>query len=161
MLFRSNQEQCPNQDQDQPTSSSNEEIHVEDQGHQDGQDGDSNDQEIPPRSNRDIEARRKARTQRNLEIKSHKLEAIIGDLNQRVTTRGQLASFSEHQAHISMVEPKKVFEALEDPDWLEAMHDELNNFKRNKVWQLVERPKDCRNVIGTKWIFEGNMPERQ
>ena len=155
----SNQVQCPNQDQDQPSSSSNEETHVEDQGHQDSQDGDSNDQDdqaIPPRSNREIEARRKARAQRDLEIKNHKLEAIIGDLNQRVTTRGQLASFSEHQAHISMVEPKKVFEALEDPDWLEAMHDELNNFKRNKVWQLVERPKDCRNVIGTKWIFKAS-----
>jgi hypothetical protein len=32
------------------------------------------------------------------------------------------------------------------------MHKELNNFKRNKVWKLVEKPKDCRNVIGTKWI---------
>jgi hypothetical protein len=31
------------------------------------------------------------------------------------------------------VEPQKVFEALEDPDWVEAMHKELNNFKRNKV----------------------------
>ena len=41
-----------------------------------------------------------------------------------------------------MVEPKKVFEALEDRDWLEAMHDELNNFKRNKVWNLVEKPKE-------------------
>ena len=51
-----------------------------------------------------------------MEIKCHKLEAIIGDMNQKVTTRGQLASFSEHQAHISMVEPKKVFEALEDPN---------------------------------------------
>jgi hypothetical protein len=32
------------------------------------------------------------------------------------------------------VEPQKVFEALEDPDWVEAMHGELNIFKRNKVW---------------------------
>ena len=97
---------------DQPTSSNNEEIHVEDQGHQDSQDGDSNDQDdqaIPPRSNREIEVRRKARNQRDMEIKCHKLEAIIGDLNQKVTTRGQLASSSEDQAHISMVEPKKVF----------------------------------------------------
>ena len=37
-----------------------------------------------------------------------------------------------------MIEPKKVYEALEDSDWLEAMHEELNNFKRNKVWKLVE-----------------------
>ncbi|KAK1621154.1 hypothetical protein QYE76_026671 [Lolium multiflorum] len=34
------------------------------------------------------------------------------------------------------------------------MHDELNNFKRNKLWTLVEKPKECRNVIGTKWIFK-------
>ncbi|KAK1616334.1 hypothetical protein QYE76_021851 [Lolium multiflorum] len=54
---------------------------------------------------------------------------------------------------------KKVFEALEDPDWLEAMHDELNNFKRNKVWSLVEKPKECRNVIGTKWIFKNKQDE--
>ena len=54
----------------------------------------------------------------------------------------------------SCVEPQKVFEALEDPDWLEAMHEELNNFKHNKVWSLVERPKDNHNVIGTMWIFK-------
>ena len=111
-------------------------MHNDDQGQHSGQDGDSNDQddqEIPPRCNRDIEARRQTRIARDFEIKSHKLEEIIGDLSKGVTTRRQLASFSEHQAHISMVEPKKVFEALEDPDWLEAMHDELNNFKHNKV----------------------------
>jgi hypothetical protein len=34
---------------------------------------------------------------------------------------------------------------------VEAMHEELNNFKRKKVWSLVEKPKDCRNVIETKW----------
>src|SRR3954463_12963587 len=67
--------------------------------------------------------------------------------------------FSEHQAHISMIEPKKVWEALEDFDWLEAMHKEINNFERNKVWKLVEKPKDCRNVIGTKWIFKNKQDE--
>ncbi|KAK1629283.1 hypothetical protein QYE76_003598 [Lolium multiflorum] len=39
------------------------------------------------------------------------------------------------------------------------MHDELNNFKRNKVWTLVEKPKECRNVIGTKWIFKNKQDE--
>ena len=39
------------------------------------------------------------------------------------------------------------------------MHEELNNFERNKVWTLVERPKDCRNVIGTKWIFKNKQDE--
>ena len=37
------------------------------------------------------------------------------------------------------------------------MHDELNNFKCNKVWKLVPRPKDCKNVIGTKWVFKNKQ----
>jgi hypothetical protein len=32
------------------------------------------------------------------------------------------------------------------------MHEELNNFKRNQVWELVKRPKG-HNAIGTKWVF--------
>ena len=32
------------------------------------------------------------------------------------------------------------------------MIEELKNFTRNQVWELVERPKD-HNVIGTKWVF--------
>ena len=52
------------------------------------------------------------------------------------------------------MEPQKVFEALEDDDWLDAMNEELHNFKRNNVWTVVERPKDCQNVIGTKWVFK-------
>jgi hypothetical protein len=51
-----------------------------------------------------------------------------------------------------MIEPKKVFEALEDPYWLDAMHEELNN-----VWVLVEKPKECHNVIGTRWIFKNKQ----
>jgi hypothetical protein len=37
------------------------------------------------------------------------------------------------------------------------MHEELNNFERNKVWLLVEKPKDCRNVIGTKCVFNNKQ----
>jgi hypothetical protein len=32
-----------------------------------------------------------------------------------------------------------------------AMQEKLNNFKRNEVWSLVERPKQ--NIVGTKWVF--------
>jgi hypothetical protein len=62
--------------------------------------------------------------------------------------------------YISMIEPKKVFEALEDPDGLDDMHAELNNFKHNNVWVLVEKPKECRNDIGTNWIFKNKQDER-
>jgi hypothetical protein len=34
---------------------------------------------------------------------------------------------------MSSIEPKKIDEALKDVDWVNAMHEELNNFKRNQV----------------------------
>jgi hypothetical protein len=43
---------------------------------------------------------------------------------------------------VSSIEPKKIDEALLDVDWVNVMHEELNNFTRNQVWELVERPKD-------------------
>ena len=38
-----------------------------------------------------------------------------------------------------------------------AMQEELNNFERNQVWNLVERPNT--NVIGTKWVFHNKQDE--
>jgi hypothetical protein len=38
------------------------------------------------------------------------------------------------------------------------MQSELNNFTRNQVWELVERPKN-HNVIGTKWVYRNKENE--
>jgi hypothetical protein len=38
------------------------------------------------------------------------------------------------------------------------MQDELNNFTRNQVWELVERPEN-KKVIGTKWVFQNKQDE--
>jgi hypothetical protein len=38
-----------------------------------------------------------------------------------------------------------------------AIQEELNNFERNQVWELVERPKT--NIIGTKWVFRNKQDE--
>ena len=38
------------------------------------------------------------------------------------------------------------------------MHEELNNFTRNQVWELVERPKG-HNVIETKWVFRNKQDQ--
>jgi hypothetical protein len=46
---------------------------------------------------------------------------------------------------------------LQDPDWVLAMQEELNNFKRNEVWSLVPRPKQ--NVVGTKRVFHNKQDE--
>ena len=57
-------------------------------------------------------------------------------------TRSQkLALFIAHHSFVSCYEPTKVEEALQDPDWINSMHKELNNFTRNEVWTLKERPK--------------------
>ena len=58
---------------------------------------------------------------------------------------------------MSSIEPLRVEEALNDPDWVMAMQEELNNFTRNEVWTLVKRPRQ--NVIGTKWIFHNKQDE--
>ena len=58
---------------------------------------------------------------------------------------------------VSCVEPHKVYEALDDPDWLNAMHEELKNFERNQVWELVPRPTKEHNVIGTKWVYKNKQ----
>jgi hypothetical protein len=33
------------------------------------------------------------------------------------------------------------------------MHEELENFERNQVWELVEPPPNC-HPIGTKWVWK-------
>ena len=38
-----------------------------------------------------------------------------------------------------------------------AMQEDLNNFERNQVWTLVERPNS--NVIGKKWVFRNKQDE--
>jgi hypothetical protein len=55
------------------------------------------------------------------------------------------------------LEPLRVEDALGDADWVMAMQEELNNFTRNEVWSLVERPKQ--NVIGTKWVLRNKQDE--
>ena len=73
--------------------------------------------------------------------RDHPLDTIIGDISRGVQTRSRLATFCEHFSFVSSIEPKKIDKALKDIDWVNAMHEELNNFTRNQVWELVERPK--------------------
>ena len=83
--------------------------------------------------------------------RNHPVDQILGDISKGVTTRSRLVNFCEHCSFVSSIEPFRVEEALLDPDWVLAMQQELNNFKRNEVWTLVPRPKQ--NVVGTKWVF--------
>ncbi|GJU04117.1 putative ribonuclease H-like domain-containing protein [Tanacetum coccineum] len=67
-----------------------------------------------------------------------------------------------HKDHLLdhvIVEPKKVIQALTDPSWIEAMQDELLQFKLQKVWTLVDLPYGKR-AIGTKWVYRNKKAER-
>ena len=75
-------------------------------------------------------------------LQAHPQDLIIGSPSKGVMTRSQkLASFIAHHSFVSCYEPTKVEEALKDLDWINAMHEELNNFTRNEVWTLEERPQ--------------------
>ena len=72
-------------------------------------------------------------------LQAHPQDLIIGSPSKGVMARSQkLASFIDHHSFVSCVEPKNVKEALQDSDWINVMHEELNNFTRNEVWTLEE-----------------------
>ena len=91
-------------------------------------------------------------------MSSHPKELIIGDTQQGVRTRPYLRHMT-NLAFISQIEPKNIKEAESDPNWINAMQEELNQFKRINVWTLVERPYH-NNVIGTKWVFKNKFDEQ-
>ena len=72
----------------------------------------------------------------------------------------QLANFCGHFAFVSITEPKKVEEAFMEPEWIQAMQEELQQFELNNVWELVKRPDPRKhNIIGTKWIYRNKQDE--
>ncbi|GJT12048.1 retrovirus-related pol polyprotein from transposon TNT 1-94 [Tanacetum coccineum] len=91
------------------------------------------------------------------ESKTHPLENIIGNLNQR-TLRSQAQDKSNFFCFISTIEPKNINEALKDENWVMAMQEELNQFKTNDVWELVPNPMDM-TIIGTKWVYRNKLDE--
>ncbi|GJV37919.1 putative ribonuclease H-like domain-containing protein [Tanacetum coccineum] len=56
-------------------------------------------------------------------------------------------------------EPKKIFEALQDDSWVQAMQEELLQFKLQQVWVLIDLPHRMK-VIGTKWVYRNKRDER-
>ncbi|GJY92402.1 retrovirus-related pol polyprotein from transposon TNT 1-94 [Tanacetum coccineum] len=60
-----------------------------------------------------------------------------------VQTRRQLATDAEmcmFALTVSTAEPKNIKEAMADSAWIEAMLEELHQFDRLKVWELIEKP---------------------
>ncbi|GKB76005.1 integrase, catalytic region, zinc finger, CCHC-type containing protein [Tanacetum coccineum] len=93
--------------------------------------------------------------------KDYPLDNIIGELERLVSTRLQLheqALFCYYDAFLTSVEPKNYEDALNQACWIEAMQEELNEFKRLEVWELIPRP-DKVMVITLKWIYKVKLDE--
>ncbi|GKB08202.1 putative ribonuclease H-like domain-containing protein [Tanacetum coccineum] len=115
--------------------------------------------------------------------KDHPKGQILGDPTSAVQTRGKIQKASSaqqalvsyihkqnrtnHKDHqnclfacfLSQEEPKTISQALQDESWVEAMQEELLQFKLQKVWVLVDLPYG-KKVIGTKWVFRNKRDER-
>ncbi|GJX15929.1 putative ribonuclease H-like domain-containing protein [Tanacetum coccineum] len=112
--------------------------------------------------------------------KDHAKAQIIGKVDSAVQTRRMhkqneagLISFINKQRRtnhkdfqnylfacfLSQMEPKKVTQALDNESWVEAMQEELLQFKLLNVWTLVDLPYG-KKVIGTKWVFRNKRGQR-
>jgi hypothetical protein len=72
----------------------------------------------------------------------------------QVTTDFSFCSLS----FFATFEPRDVGHDLSDPNWVNAMHEELEIYERNQVWVLVPPPSNC-HPIGTKWVFQIKQSE--
>ncbi|GJW95115.1 ribonuclease H-like domain-containing protein [Tanacetum coccineum] len=113
--------------------------------------------------------------------KDHPLEQIIRDIHSAPQTRRMTKSVTNHgifssvqqrinhkdfhnclfACFLSQVEPKKVIQALTDPSWIEAMQDELLQFKLVRGFRtLVEFTIWTRGIYPTQWIYRNKKDER-
>nr|GEX06418.1 hypothetical protein [Tanacetum cinerariifolium] len=93
--------------------------------------------------------------------KDHPLEQVIGNPSQSVRTKHQLESDGKmcmFALTVSSTEPKNIKEAMADSAWIESMQEELHQFDRLDVWELVDRPL-CKNVINMKWLSKNKCDE--
>ncbi|GKB92637.1 putative ribonuclease H-like domain-containing protein [Tanacetum coccineum] len=85
--------------------------------------------------------------------KVHPKDQILGDPKSAVQTRGKIQKASSVQQALN------ISQALQDESWVEAMQEELLQFKLQKVWILVDLPFG-KKAIGTKWVFRNKRDER-
>nr|GEY52605.1 hypothetical protein [Tanacetum cinerariifolium] len=85
-----------------------------------------------------------------------------GNSNPTATSTNPPADHMETLAVETLIpteEPKKILDALKEPSWVEAMQEELLQFKIQNVWILVDCPKGIRPT-DTKWVLKNKKDER-
>ncbi|GJX80051.1 retrovirus-related pol polyprotein from transposon TNT 1-94 [Tanacetum coccineum] len=87
--------------------------------------------------------------------KDHLLANVIGDLSRPVSTRKQLkpnAMWCYFDAFLTSVKPKNFKQAILEPSWIDVMQEEIHEFERLQVWELVPC-LDKVMLIKLKWIY--------
>ncbi|GJS04475.1 gag-pol polyprotein, partial [Tanacetum coccineum] len=93
--------------------------------------------------------------------KDHPIEQVIRKPSQSIRTRRQLETNGEmcmFALTVGRIKPKNIKEAMADSARIEAMQEELNQFERLDVWELVDIPL-YKNVINIKWLWKNKRDE--
>jgi hypothetical protein len=130
-----------------PTQGLDQDNHEEDDESNDRGQEESNDQGGDEDDGNKGEALPHPRVHQNIQ-RDHPVDNIFNDIKKRVITGSRVTNFCEYYSFIYSFEPFKIENALHDPDWVVAMQEELKNFKHNKVWSLIKRPKQ--NIVDTR-----------
>ncbi|GJX17685.1 putative ribonuclease H-like domain-containing protein [Tanacetum coccineum] len=118
----------------------------------------NDDQERPKNSTQDVNTVRPSINTASTNVNTGSLNINI--VSPTVTTAPLEATHADFfDDETDLVEPKKVIQALTDPSWIEAMQDELLQFKLQKVWTLVDLPYGKR-AIRTKWVYRNKKDKR-
>nr|GEW13734.1 retrovirus-related Pol polyprotein from transposon TNT 1-94 [Tanacetum cinerariifolium] len=84
-----------------------------------------------------------------------------GEPSRPVLTRSQLKTDGDmciYALTVNIIEPKSVKEALTDPAWIDSMQEELHQFIRLDVWELVPS-LDGIQPLTLKWLFKNKHDE--
>nr|GEV24605.1 Gag-Pol polyprotein [Tanacetum cinerariifolium] len=98
---------------------------------------------------------------RNEPFSDHPLDNVIGNPSRAVSTIKQLATdalWCLCNYVLSKVEPKNFKSTIAEDCWFQAMQDEIHEFNRLQVWELVSQP-DCVMIIALKWIYKVKLDE--
>ncbi|GKE58362.1 retrovirus-related pol polyprotein from transposon TNT 1-94, partial [Tanacetum coccineum] len=93
--------------------------------------------------------------------KDHPIANVIGNPSRSVSTRKQLqtdAMWCYFDAFLTLVEPKNFKQAMTESSWIDAMQEEIHEFQRLEVWELVSCP-DKVLLIKLKWIYKVKTDE--
>nr|GFA18847.1 integrase, catalytic region, zinc finger, CCHC-type, peptidase aspartic, catalytic [Tanacetum cinerariifolium] len=88
----------------------------------------------------------------NLLLKHHHSGMLVHQ-NPPIKQLGTDVLWCLYNSVLSKVEPKNFKSAITKDCWFQAMQDEIHEFKRLQVWELVPQP-DCVMIIALKWIYK-------